>query len=256
MSPSNPWADRRVWIVGASSGIGMALARELAARGACLALSARSADTLATLAVSLLGAGHRAIAVDITDPEATARAAQSLQQEWGGFDTVVLAAAAYAPMRAFALDLPQARQTMRTNVEGPLNCLASVIPAMLSAGRGHIAIIASVAGYRGLPQALAYGASKAALINMAETLRIDLADRGIKVQLVNPGFVRTPLTAKNEFKMPALIEPEQAARCIADGMEGNGFEIHFPQRFTYLLKLLQLLPYRLYFPLIRKITGL
>ena len=250
------WTDRKVWIVGASSGIGMALARGLAARGARLALSARSAEALKTLAVGLLGAGHRALPLDVLDAEAVARASQTLNEEWGGIDAVVLAAAAYTPMRAFALDLDAARTTVRVNIEGPLNCLAAVIPGMLSAGRGQIAIVASVAGYRGLPQALAYGASKAALINMAETLRLDLGERGIKVQVINPGFVRTPMTAQNEFKMPALMEPEQAARCIADGLESDRFEIHFPARFTLLLKLMRILPYRLYFPLVRRITGL
>jgi short-subunit dehydrogenase len=256
MSGSNFWTGKRVWIVGASSGIGAALARELASRGARLALSARSTDALSTLAIGLLGSGHRALPLDTTDAAAVGNAASVLQSEWGGIDVAVLGAAAYSPMRAFALDLPAAQQTMRVNIEGVLNCLAALVPSMLDVRKGHIAIIASVAGYRGLPQALAYGASKAALINMAETLHLDLAERGIKVQLISPGFVRTPLTAKNDFKMPALMEPEQAARCITEGLESSGFEIHFPLRFTLLLKLLQLLPYRMYFPLVKRITGL
>jgi short-subunit dehydrogenase len=256
MSVSNSWASKKVWIVGASSGIGQALAQELASRGACLAVSARSTDALNTLAVGLLGTGHKALPLDVTDPEAVSRTAATLQRDWEGIDIVVLAAAAYSPMRAYALDIEAARQTMRVNIEGPLNCLAAILPAMLQAGRGHIAIVASVAGYRGLPQALAYGASKAALINMTETLRLDLADRGIKVQLINPGFVRTPLTAKNEFTMPALIEPEEAAQCIADGMERDAFEIHFPKRFTSLMKLLRVLPYWIYFRAIKRVTGL
>ena len=256
MSGSNFWTGKRVWIVGASSGIGAALARELASRGARLAVSARSADALNTLAIGLLGSGHRALPLDITDVSAISNATAALKSEWGGIDVAVLGAAAYSPMRAFDIDLPAAQQTMRVNIEGVLNCLAALVPSMLSSGRGHVAIIGSVAGYRGLPQALAYGASKAALINMAETLHLDLADRGIKVQLISPGFVRTPLTAKNDFKMPALLEPEQAARFIADGLESSRFEIHFPLRFTLLLKFLQLLPYRLYFPLVKRITGL
>jgi short-subunit dehydrogenase len=256
MSVSNSWAGKKIWIVGASSGIGQALAQELASRGACLAVSARSTDALNTLAVGLLGTGHKALPLDVTDPEAVSRTAATLQRDWGRIDTVILAAAAYSPMRAFALDLDAARRTVQVNIEGPLNCLAAIVPLMLAAGSGHIAVIASVAGYRGLPQALAYGASKAALINMTEALRLDLADRGIKVQLINPGFVRTPLTAKNDFPMPALMEPEQAAQRIAEGLESNRFEIHFPKRFTLMLKLLQILPYRIYFPLIKRITGL
>jgi len=256
MTLQQTWAGKRVWIVGASSGIGAALARELAARGARMALSARNEEALRNLAAGLLGSGHRPLPFDVTDAEAATEAARTLAAEWDGIDAVILGAAAYAPMRAFALDAEAGRQSLRVNVEGVFNCLTAVVPMLLDAGRGQIAVIASIAGYRGLPQAIVYGATKAALINMTETLRLDLADRGIKVQLVNPGFVRTPLTAKNDFKMPAIVEPEQAARCIADGLESSRFEIHFPMRFTLVLKFLRLLPYRLYFPLIRRITGL
>lgn len=256
MAIEQSWAGKRVWIVGASSGIGAALARELAGRGARMAVSARDADALRTLCAQLLGDGHRALPLDITDDEALRAAVETLMTDWGRIDAVILGAAAYEPMRAFAIDAEAGRRSLRVNVEGTFNCIAAIVPALLRNGRGQIAVIASVAGYRGLPQALVYGATKAALINMTETLRLDLADRGIKVQLVNPGFVRTPLTAKNEFPMPAIVEPEQAARCIADGMESERFEIHFPMRFTLVLKALRLLPYRLYFPLIRRITGL
>ncbi len=256
MAIKQSWAGKRVWIVGASSGIGAALARELAGRGARLAVSARSEDALRTLCAQLLGSGHRALRLDIADMAALRAAVDTLDSDWGGVDAVVFGAAAYEPMRAFAIDAEAGRRLLRINVEGTFNCIAASVPLLLRAGRGQIVVMASVAGYRGLPQALVYGASKAALINMTETLRLDLADRGIKVQLVNPGFVRTPLTAKNDFPMPAIVEPEQAARCIADGMESDRFEIHFPMRFTLVLKALRLLPYRLYFPLIRRITGL
>lgn len=256
MDTSTQWNGKRVWLIGASTGIGAALARELAGRGARLAVSARNADALNALVLGLLGTRHCALPLDVTDPDAVAGAAATLQNDWNGVDAVVIGAAAYAPMRAFSLDLEAARRTMRVNVDGAFNCLAAIVPEMLKNGRGHIVVVASVAGYRGLPQAIAYGASKAALINLTETLHIDLAPRGIKIQLVNPGFVRTPLTAANTFRMPALMEPEDAARCIADGMESSAFEIHFPKRFTIFLKLMRLLPYRLYFPLIRRITGL
>ncbi|MGE0152409.1 MAG: SDR family NAD(P)-dependent oxidoreductase [Reyranellaceae bacterium] len=255
MSVSLSWTGKSVWILGASSGLGEALARELAARGARLALSARSAEALKALAAGLLGSGHRALPLDVVDPEALADTVARLQSDWGGVDAVVLAAAIQSPRRVFALDLEAARQTVRVNVEGALNCLAAIVPPMLAAGRGHIAVIAGVAGYRGLPQAAADGASKAALINLTETLRLDLADRGIKVQLINPGLGRTGPAAKPGFRLPAPMEPARAARCIADGMESERFEIHFPQRLTWLLKLLRLLPYPLYFPLVRRAIG-
>jgi len=135
-----------------------------------------------------------------------------------------------------------------------------VVPALLqSAGAGrtpHLSLVASVAGYRGLPRAMAYGPSKAALINFAETLYLDLAPRGVSVFLINPGFVATPLTARNDFEMPALISAEEAARRIIDGFASGRFEIHFPRRFTGVLKMLRMLPDRLYFHLISRRTGL
>jgi short-subunit dehydrogenase len=130
------------------------------------------------------------------------------------------------------------------------------VPTLLGQGNGAIGIVSSVAGYRGLPKALIYGASKAALINFAETLYLDLHPRGLGVYLINPGFVRTPLTARNDFRMPHLIDADQAAREIVAGIEHGDFEIHFPKAFTRQLKLLRLLPYRLYFAAVRRATGL
>ena len=143
---------------------------------------------------------------------------------------------------------------------GALHVLSGVLPAMLEAAQrgqaGHLSLISSVAGFRGLPKSLAYGPTKAALINLAETLYLDLHDLGIGVSVINPGFVATPLTAGNDFTMPALISPEVAAEAILQGWERGEFDIHFPKRFTRVMKLLRLLPYRLYFPAIRRFTGL
>ena len=132
----------------------------------------------------------------------------------------------------------------------------AVLPGMLAKRSGHISLLSSVAGWRGLPNGLAYGPTKAALTHLAETLYMDLQDQGIGVSVVNPGFVATPLTAQNQFTMPALISPEEAARQMLKGWAQGQFDIHFPKRFTLWLKLLRLLPYRLYFPLVRKFTGL
>ncbi|HLO63467.1 MAG TPA: SDR family NAD(P)-dependent oxidoreductase [Azonexus sp.] len=250
MNPKiSAWTGRRVWLVGASSGIGAAVAKELDRRGARLALSARSADKLQALGIeqALL------LPCDATDAAALACARQSLLAAWGGVDLVVYLAGDYVPMTADAFDLARAEQVIAVNFNGALRLAASVLPDLQPGG--GIAFVASVAGYRGLPKALCYGPGKAALIHFAECLHLDLEARGIGVWVINPGFVQTRLTAQNDFAMPALLTPEQAASATLDGFATGDFEIHFPKRFTRVLKLLSLLPYRWYFPLIRRFTG-
>lgn len=243
------WSGKRVWLIGASTGIGAALARELARRGAWLALSARSAEKLKALDLpdALL------LPCDATDSAALAGARKALVSAWGGVDLVVYLAGDYVPMRADSFDLQEAERVVAVNFNGAMRLAATVLPD-LQAG-GGIAFVASVAGYRGLPKALCYGPGKAALIHFAECLHLDLLPRGIGVWLVNPGFVATPLTAQNDFAMPALQTPEQAALAMVDGFAAGRFEIHFPKRFTRLMKWLAVLPYAWYFPLIRRLTG-
>ncbi len=253
-TPITDWRDRRVWIVGASSGIGAALAADLDARGARLALSARSADRLRQQAEGFRDA--LALPLDVTDAGAFIPAMMQILDTWGGVDLVILNAGTYAPLRAWELTIDNARQTVHTNLLGVMDGVAAVVPQLLRQGHGAVAVVASVAGYRGLPRAMAYGPSKAALINFAETLYLDLAPRGVSVFLINPGFVATPLTARNDFEMPALISAGEAARRIIDGFASGRFEIHFPRRFTGVLKMLRLLPDRLYFHLISRRTGL
>ena len=256
-SPLNPpqieWAGRRVWVLGASTGIGRALAQALHARGAQVIVSARGQAALQAFVDAHPGAQARAL--DATDAEAVARAATELAAE-GGIDCAVYCAGHYRAHRATAFDLQDMLQHERVNYTGALHMLAAVLPGMLARGSGHISLVSSVAGFRGLPNGLAYGPTKAALINLAETLYIDLRDAGIGVSLINPGFVETPLTAQNEFEMPALISPEQAADAILTGWRKGRFEIHFPLRFTLSVKLLALLPFRLYQAVVRRITGL
>ena len=194
--------------------------------------------------------------LDINDAPALERATAAIVEKWGGLDLVVFMAGDYKPMRAWELDLEVARRMIQTNIQGYLNGLAPIIPLFMKQGAGTIALVSSVAGYRGLPKSLIYGPTKAAIINLAETMYMDLQPKGIGVCVVNPGFVRTPLTAGNEFDMPALIEPEEAAAEIVDGLERGQFEIHFPKRFTRFLKFMRLMPYSIYFPAIRKSTGL
>jgi short-subunit dehydrogenase len=163
-------------------------------------------------------------------------------------------------MRATDFDLTEALRHEEVNYTGALRVLAGVLPTMIESARagkpGHLSVISSVAGFRGLPKSLAYGPTKAALINLAEALYMDLHALGMGVSVINPGFVATPLTAGNDFTMPALITPEAAAAAIVQGWERGHFDIHFPKRFTRVMKLLRLLPYRWYFPAVRRFTGL
>lgn len=245
------WNGLRVWVVGASTGIGAALARQLLGAGARVALSARRRAPLDELARD--GAAL-VVPLDVTDRVQVGAAAQQVQARWGGFDLVLLVAGTHAAMRADSWDLARARALLEVNLFGVLNCLDATLPALLAQGRGGIAIVASVAGYVGLPQALAYGPSKAALINLAESLYGDLHPRGIGVYLVNPGFVDTPLTRRNGFRMPALISADEAARRTLAGIARGDFEIHYPRRFTTWLKLARILPYRLQFAAVRRAT--
>ena len=262
-APLNPpfgdWRGQRVWLVGASTGIGAALARKLAAQGARLALSARGRDRLEALAAECGGdAGEEAIvaAMDVTREGDFVRERDRLLELWGAIDLIILNAGTYQPLRAWELTPQRVRDTLDTNLLGVMDGVAAVVPTLLEQGKGSIAIVASVAGYGGLPNAVTYGPTKAALINLAETLYLDLAPRGLGVYLICPGFVSTPLTAQNDFHMPALISAETAADEILAGLSRGVFEIHFPKRFTRFLKVLQWLPRRLYFPLIRRATGL
>ena len=258
-TPLNPpirdWEGRRVWIVGASSGIGAALARALAAHGAWVALSARRRAALEEVATACSGT-VRVEPMDVTRPEDFEQVRERLVAAWGRLDLVVFNAGTYRPLHADEISPEVIRETLHTNLLGVMDGVASVVPLLIRQGRGAMALVGSVAGYGGLPKATVYGPTKAALINFAETLYLDLAPVGVSVFLVNPGFVATPLTAQNNFTMPALISPESAAEAMLAGFARGDFEIHFPRRFTLVLKLLRFLPRRLYFALIHRLTGL
>ena len=195
------------------------------------------------------------MALDASDAASVAAAAQAVFAG-GPLDLVLYCAGHYKEMRATQFDLADMLRHNQVNYVGALYVLAAVLPHFLARKSGHISLVSSVAGYRGLPQGLAYGPTKAALINLAETLYVDLKDSQIGVSLICPGFVETPLTAQNKFAMPGLIKPEKAAEEILRGWAKGQFEIHFPKRFTFFMKALALLPPVLYFPVIRKFTGL
>lgn len=243
-----------VWITGASSGIGEALARELAARGFKVAVSARSEAPLWKLAEA-----HPqrifAFPADVSDAAAMAATAEKIEAHHGPIAAAVLNAGVYLPVDGLKPDIQLFRRSFEVNVMGTVHGLAALIPRMTARRAGRILIVSSVTGYGGLPTSAAYGATKAALINMAESLKFDLDKSGVSIGVVNPGFVKTPATDVNEFPMPFLMPVEAAARRLADGLFSKRFEITFPRRFTYMLKLLQLLPYPLYFALVRRMTA-
>jgi len=256
------WAGKTVWLVGASTGIGRATASALHAAGARVVVSARGRDALDKF-VAEHGRSD-AMALDATDRDAMRDAAARIVSVHGRIDLAMYCAGTYKAMRATAFDLDVALNHVQVNYVGALYLLDAVLPAMQAQARaakpgrsgGHISLVSSVAGFRGLPQSLAYGPTKAALINLAETLYLDLQPLGLGVSVINPGFVETPLTSQNQFKMPALITPEEAAREIMRGWKHGQFEIHFPKRFTFWMHALRHLGYGSYFAAVRRSTGM
>lgn len=244
------WAGLRVWLIGGSTGIGAALAEALASLGARLILSARQQGPLEEIAAQCRSRSATAetlvVPLDVCE-ESTIRAAiTTVEETWGGLDLVIFNAGTYEATRVDTLSSTGVDKSLRVNLLAPIGATALILPSLLKQpqdGRPRgFAFVASVAGYRGLPRALTYGPGKAGLINFAESLWLDLHGMGFNTWVINPGFVRTRLTAQNTFDMPALIEPEDAARAIIHGFSRGGFEIHFPKRFTRFMKLMQLLP--------------
>lgn len=244
---------KTAWLVGASSGIGAALAHKLAREGSRVAISARGVETAAAVASAFPGR-IEVIPLDVTDAAACAAGATRAEALLGGPpELIVFAAGAWQPMAAGEFDPDVIADLIRVNYLGAVNILGAVLPGCRARRSGHIAVIASVAGYRGLPRAGAYGPTKAALINLCESLEPELAQDGIRLRLVNPGFVATPMTAVNEFPMPFLLTAEDAAeRLFVALTRSQRFEITFPKRFTWWLKLLRLLPYGVFLPLMRR----
>jgi short-subunit dehydrogenase len=245
-----------IWIIGASSGIGAALAYELAQRGARLALSARRKEALSQLQQEIAHADrHRVFPLDVTNPETTQRTAQAISASFGRIDRVIFLAAAYAPMTTQNLDLAVSKEMIDVNLMGAFHVVHAVLPIFKAQNnQGQLALCASVAGYVGLPGGQPYSATKAALMNLAESLYAEHKN-GIDIKLISPGFVRTALTDKNDFPMPMMISPESAAQAIADGLIRPAFEIHFPKKMTLALKFLRLLPYQISLRITRKMTA-
>lgn len=228
------------WITGASSGIGAALAAELAARGWTVAISARRESDLQNVA-----AQHdniHSFVCDITDRDAMAQTVSDIEAGLGPIALGIMNAGIYLPTALPKFDPTVFDRTFEVNLTGTVNGFAALVPLMVARGAGHISLISSVAGYGGLATSAAYGGSKAALFNMGESLAMDLKPSGVHVSMVAPGFVKTPATDVNKFPMPFIIEADEAARRIADGLAKNKTHISFPRRFAFLLRALNMLP--------------
>ncbi len=239
------WTGKRYWLVGASEGLGAALAKKLSAAGAEVILSARSEDRLKQVADTLPGRA-RTVTLDVTDAESVAAAAK----EVGEVDGLVMLAGVYWPMKATEWDAEQATAMADVNFTGTIRVLGHVVPQMVARDAGHIVLTGSLSGFRGLPGAVGYGATKAGIMSLAQTMRADLWRTGVRVQCANPGFIRTRLTDKNDFRMPGLMEPEAAAQVMFELMnDDDAFDRHFPTWFSLVFRGARFLPNWIYYRL-------
>jgi len=243
----------KIWIIGASEGIGRALALELNKEiDNSLILSARNAERLEELSSSF-STKPLLVPIDVSNKDSVLNGWNKIKTQSIEIDTVVYCAGYYKPMSSESMEIDEVERMIDINLTGAMRVLNLVIPRFIQQKRGHIVLIGSVAGYRGLPNSIGYGSSKAGLIHLAENLKCDLSQYGIKVQVINPGFVKTRLTDLNKFRMPSIITPEQAAVSISRAMKTGCFESRFPFVFANCLRLVSMLPYSLYFRLAKLI---
>jgi short-subunit dehydrogenase len=245
---SDFYKGKTVWIIGGSQGIGLAVAKALDAQGAHLIISARADDNLKNLSKEFMGT-HQYYALDVTDYKSIDAVVKKIKT----LDILLFTAGIYKNMNLENFDLAFAQKLLEVNLGGMINTYAALLPLLKKQRKGLLAFISSVAGYRGLPNSGTYGASKAGMTNFAETVYPELKKINVDIKIISPGFVKTRLTDNNPFPMPALLTTEQAAEYIVEGLQTSKFEIHFPKRFTYFLKLLRILPNRLYFWFMSKI---
>jgi short-subunit dehydrogenase len=252
-SPAKP-SDGLCWVTGASSGIGEKLVERLVRQGWRIAVTARSEDKLKALEAAHPGQVFAAPA-DISDPDAVKQAVARIESDHGPIARAILNAGIYLSIDAANPNFEDYAKTFAVNLNGTAACLCAITPRMVERGAGQIAIVSSATAFGGMPTASAYGASKAALVNMAECYRLELHRYGVLVQAITPGFVETPAQDDNEFPKPFMISADTAARRIVSGLKSKRFEITFPRRFTWMLKAIYALPRDWHINLVRKQTG-
>jgi len=236
------WQGKRYWIVGASEGLGAALCHKMSRAGVELILSARSEDPLNELAGELPGKS-RVVTLDVGDAESVTKAAEAV----GDIDGVVFLAGVYWPMKATEWNAEQANLMADVNFTGAMRVMGAIVPKFVEKDQGHIVLTGSLSGFRGLPGAIGYSASKAGVMALAESMYCDLRKTGVSVQVVNPGFVKTRLTDKNDFAMPFIMEPDEGAREIFEHMNTDSFKRSFPTVFSWVFRLSQFMPDWLYY---------
>jgi len=244
--------QKKIWVTGASSGIGKAVAEKFAKEGWKVAISARREEILNEMSKK---DNIFSFPLDVTNFESCKSTFKEILNKFGNIDICFLCSGTYDPKKEQVIDINQNKFVMDVNYFGTLNCVKSVEEYFKKEKKGHISIVSSIAGYRGLPNSSGYGPSKAALTNFSESIYFDFKKYKVKVSVVSPGFIKTPLTDKNEFPMPFLRSPEFAAEKIYNGlMNSNSFEIDFPKQLTFTLKFLRILPYRIYLFLVDKLV--
>ena len=236
------WQGKRYWLVGASDGLGAALARKMNAAGVHVIVSARSEEKLASLVESLPGPASYEV-VDVSDDESVRAAAEAV----GEVDGVVYLAGVYWPFGAQDWNAKEATAMADINFTGLIRVMGQIVPQMVARNNGHVVITSSLTGFRGLPGSIGYTASKAGTMSLAECMYADLRKTGVQVQVANPGFIKTQLTAKNDFAMPFIMEPEAAAQIMFDHMQTDRFKISFPRVFSWVFRLSQFLPDWIYY---------
>ncbi len=242
---------RIVWITGGGTGIGRELALRMAAHGWTVAISGRRQEPLDEVVATGAAGNIHAFAMDVSDLQANRDTVAAITKKLGPIDLAVLNAGVYAPFKMSEFSVEPFERMIRINYLGAVYGLDALLPGMRERRSGHIAFVSSVAGYHGMPLGAPYGATKAALINLAESLRFSFARMGLKVSIINPGFVKTPLTAQNTFPMPFLMDVSDAAARIEKGLDAGRFEIFFPRRLALLLKFFRILPYPVAYPLMK-----
>ena len=244
--------QKKIWITGASSGIGKAVAEKFAAEGWKVAVSARRKELLQDMAKDQ---NISSFPLDVTDRSQINNVFQNILKEFGNIDVCLFSSGTYEPKDEQNIDPDKIKNVINVNFLGVIDCVKTVEDYFKNKKTGHISIVSSIAGYRGLPNSSGYGPSKAALTNFCESIYFDFKKFGVRVSVISPGFIKTPLTDKNEFPMPFLKSPDYAAEKIFNGLiNSNSFEVHFPKGLTLTLKFLRILPYRLYLFLVDKLV--